>query len=528
MCSNALRRALFTLIGMACASTASAGTITTWLGSGTANKWTTSGNWTTTPTTSGTFSLIYSGTPAQNTSFNNVGAVKVDSIQFRNDGSTGKTSRFTLSNPANTLSLTAGGSVTSTAAVSGTLQDTISTNLSLLGSGTFDLGSNHNLVLSGTLSSVGPLVKTGAGSLLLQGASTTLSGGLQIDGGLVQTNATSFASFNSASVSIANGSTFQINGVTGTSGASFKVRGNSTVSLTGSSNVTFSNPNFNTADPSVTTPVTLTLAGGGAGSAGTGVVQGAIQDNSGSGTVGVTIGTAAATNLWVLQGNNTYSGDTTVTTGGKLLMDGVVSGSSTTTSSGYLGGSGTFGGAVSVLSGTLSPGGLSNDLVRGVISDSIGKLTVGSLSLSSPATTAMTITGSTAGSYDQIAGSTSVNYGGTLALTLSGSYVDQTVFDLFSGFTTHTGSFSSITLSAAGTDYDGLTFSGADANGDWLSTWNGNNQALKFSQSTGQLTVVPEPSTIIFAGIGMAMFGWSTWTRRRAKARRQAIEAAIA
>jgi hypothetical protein len=26
-----------------------------------------------------------------------------------------------------------------------------------------------------------------------------------------------------------------------------------------------------------------------------------------------------------------------------------------------------------------------------------------------------------------------VNYGGTLALTLSGSYVDQTTFDLFSG-----------------------------------------------------------------------------------------------
>ena len=30
------------------------------------------------------------------------------------------------------------------------------------------------------------------------------------------------------------------------------------------------------------------------------------------------------------------------------------------------------------------------------------------------------------------------------------------------------------------------------------------------------------------AGIGMAMFGWSNWTRRRAKARRQVIEAAIA
>jgi hypothetical protein len=64
--------------------------------------------------------------------------------------------------------------------------------------------------------------------------------------------------------------------------------------------------------------------------------------------------------------------------------------------------------------------------------------------------------------------------------------------------------------------------------GDWISTWTSDNQRLIFSQSSGTLTVVPEPSTIVFAGIGIAMFGWSTWTRRRAKARRQAIEAALA
>ena len=64
--------------------------------------------------------------------------------------------------------------------------------------------------------------------------------------------------------------------------------------------------------------------------------------------------------------------------------------------------------------------------------------------------------------------------------------------------------------------------------GDWISTWNTDHQRLIFSQSTGTLTVVPEPSTIVFAGIGIAMFGWSTWTRRRAKARRQVIEASIA
>jgi hypothetical protein len=64
--------------------------------------------------------------------------------------------------------------------------------------------------------------------------------------------------------------------------------------------------------------------------------------------------------------------------------------------------------------------------------------------------------------------------------------------------------------------------------GDWITGWNSDQQRLVFSQSTGSLTIVPEPSTIVFAGIGMAMFGWSTWTRRRANVRRQAIEAATA
>jgi autotransporter-associated beta strand protein len=275
----------------------------------------------------------------------------------------------------------------------------------------------------------------------------------------------------------------------------------------------------------------LSLLGGSLGNQGTQTIDGVIQNNSGSGTVGVTVGTAATTNVWVLKGNNTYSGATTVSTGGKLLMDGVVSGSSTTTSSGYLGGSGTFGGAVSILSGTLAPGGTSTS--GGIITDTIDTLTVGSLSLSAPATTVMTVTGSTAGLYDQIVGSSSVNYGGTLALTMNtqASYADFTTFNLFSGFTSTSGSLGFITLNAVGTDFAGLTFTQDGSTGDWYTGWiaaGSDGQQLKFSQSTGTLTVVPEPSTIVFAGIGMAMFGWSTWTRRRAKTRRQAIEAAIA
>jgi hypothetical protein len=533
MFASALRCPLFSLIALAAASTASAGTITTWSGTAGNNNWSTAGNWTTTPTTTGTFSLVYRGTTASGTSTNNLGQVRVDSILFGNDGSAGQTKSFRLlSTATSSLLLTNGGSVTTTAATSGTLSDVINTTVLLSGTGNFNIGSNHNLTLTGTLNNAGSIVKTGGGELLLSGT-TTLSG-LRIDQGVVQVNATSYSGLNGLEVGIgSSGSTgtLRVNGVTGPSSATVKLGGDATIQATNSSNVTFTSSTFNSANAAVTSPTTLSLLGGSLGNQGTQTIDGVIQNNSGSGTVGVTVGTAATTNVWVLKGNNTYSGATTVSTGGKLLMDGVVSGSSTTTSSGYLGGSGTFGGAVSILSGTLAPGGTSTS--GGIITDTIDTLTVGSLSLSAPATTVMTVTGSTAGLYDQIVGSSSVNYGGTLALTMNtqASYADFTTFNLFSGFTSTSGSLGFITLNAVGTDFAGLTFTQDGSTGDWYTGWiaaGSDGQQLKFSQSTGTLTVVPEPSTIVFAGIGMAMFGWSTWTRRRAKTRRQAIEAAIA
>jgi len=200
------------------------------------------------------------------------------------------------------------------------------------------------------------------------------------------------------------------------------------------------------------------------------------------------------------------------------LMDGQISASSTTTSSGYLGGSGTFGGLVQILGGTLSPGGSSTS--GGVINPSIATLTVGSLTLggsTSTATTMMRITGSGAGQFDQIVGSGSIQYGGTLALSLTGSYAPLTSFQLFSGFSTpRTGDFAAITLSASGTPYAGMTFTSFGDNNNWQTGWQ-NNQKIFFSEATGTLTIVPEPSTIVFAGMGIAVFGASTWWRRRRK-----------
>ena len=531
-----LRQAFLVLLGLATASTASAGTITTWTGTGSNNNWSQNGNWSLKPTVSGTtFSLVYQGNVTRTTSQNDLGGVvKVDSILFNNNNSSGQTSTYILSRSSTaSLSLANGGTVTTTAAVTGTLGDAISSPIAMLGVGNFNIGSNHNLSVSGSLTGGGSIVKTGGGTLTLTGANALTA--LTIDQGAVQVNQTAFTGISGLTVDVGsagNAGVIRFNGVgvpgVGRTSASFNIRmgGNANVTANANSNLEFTASEFNVANAGITSPTTLTLAGGGAGSSGSQQISGVIQDNSGSGIVNLTI---TGGNVWQLDGVNSYTGSTTINAGGRLMLNGSIDAASTTTSNGGgIYGTGTFNGDV-ISSGTIAPGGVS---LSGTISDSVGALTLRSLTLSgNSAVTELTITGSDAGMYDQILGSSALTYAGTLALTLSDLttvYDDNTVFNLFSSFTSTSGTLGGITLAAFGTDYDGLTFSSADANGDWLSTWNTNNQALRFSQANGTLTVVPEPSTIVFAGIGMAMFGWSTWTRRRANARRQAIEAAIA
>ncbi|RLS47829.1 MAG: PEP-CTERM sorting domain-containing protein, partial [Planctomycetota bacterium] len=43
----------------------------------------------------------------------------------------------------------------------------------------------------------------------------------------------------------------------------------------------------------------------------------------------------------------------------------------------------------------------------------------------------------------------------------------------------------------------------------------GQQQYLVFQAQSGNLVVVPEPSTIVFAGLGVAMSGWTMWKKRR-------------
>ena len=485
-----------TVACMAAASTASAGTLTTWSGSGANSNWSTAANWSTPLNTSDTFSLVFSGNLRTTATNDLSGEVIVDSILFTNTVGGSPTSNFTLKKSAATvllqsttpaLSFLNGATVTTNAATSGTLSDSITSAIAFGGTATFNMGSNHNFLLSGVLTG-GTLVKQGAGDLNLSNTNTFTA--LSIQEGTVQVNSLSIAGITGLTVDIgSSGQTgtfrFAHSGTTPVpTNMKFNLNGDANITTGNFGNITFNAANFNQAVAGVTTPVTLSLIGGGSIAKGTQTINGVIQDNSASGKVGVTIGNATSQNVWVLNGINTYTGSTTIEANGKLLMNGSVAAGSTTTTNGYLGGSGTFGGAVIVSSGTLAPGGSS---AGGVIDDTVDVLTMASLSLSGSSQTLMQINGTTRGTdYDglDISGGGLIN-GGVLSLSFgnSSAFANNTAFDLFNFSGSQSGNFSDVTS----TGYYAGTW--ALANGKW--TLESRGQILSFTPSTGDLVAEP-------------------------------------
>jgi len=242
-------------------------------------------------------------------------------------------------------------------------------------------------------------------------------------------------------------------------------------------------------------PIALTVGGNNASTTYAGVL---------SGTGGSLI--KAGTGTLNFTGTGSYTGATQVNAG-SLLVSGLLSTTDVTVNAGgLLGGlGGLLQGNVTVASsGTISPGNFGG----------VGTLTVGSLSLAAGSRTLMGITGVSSSLYDQLVGTGTggLTYGGNLDLVLSGSYATGTTWNLFSNFLTKNGDFAGVGLTATG-EYAGLTFT--NASGVWKSTTTANNQYLEFTQSTGNLVVVPEPSTIAMTLAGLACGGWQVARRRR-------------
>ncbi|HEX3720473.1 MAG TPA: autotransporter-associated beta strand repeat-containing protein [Verrucomicrobiae bacterium] len=326
------------------------------------------------------------------------------------------------------------------------------------GTGGFNVASGATLAISDPITGSGTLTKSGPGTLVLSGTNT-FSGALDVDsdsnanndGALVITSSNAIADVASP-IAIQNtlggASTFELAGTNANIlvTQNFTINGRSpfvpailnaagTNTLAG--NLTFggggpqyiiesdsglltlgtstNSVTFTTADPQ-----TLTLQGNGAVFAAGGIddVTNTISiEKEGNGSL-------------TLGGVNTYTGSTTVT-GGALIVDGTIGAGAVTVSGGSLGGAGTIGGTVNVgAAGTFSPGA------------PLGTLTINN-ALTLAGNTVVTVN-KTSGVNSQVAGLTSVAYGGALTVSnISGALASGDSFHVFPAISA-AGNFTSI------------------------------------------------------------------------------------
>ena len=287
--------------------------------------------------------------------------------------------------------------------------------------------------------------------------------------------------------------------------------------------ITFDNANASYAIVQSVNSLPITLQGSGTNSSLVSVLAGShvIQSKlilASTVDVNVAAGAALTVNNAILNGAGGRNYTLDKLGAGTLYLNGTNSYTGgTVVEAGTLSGNGSVTGLVALQSGAM--------LAAGSEADAFGVFTVGSLAMDFGSKTMLQISGTTAGiDYDQIAiAGGSLTYGGELALTLSGSYALGTSFSLFDGFATHYGTLTDVTLSTpADSVYNGLTFTKSVFGTDvvWWTNPNTSGQSLKFTEATGTLVVVPEPSTIVIASIGVALAG--LWRFRRRKAATQA------
>jgi autotransporter-associated beta strand protein len=364
-----------------------------------------------------------------------------------------------------TLSLNGSGYTFASALVNGGAI----TSGTLTSAGLFDMRAG---TVSAILAGAGNLAKTTTGTVTLSSANTYAGGSTVTAGRLVVGNAAALGA--SSGALAVNGGTLDLGGISVAVGP-----------LSGSAGAVIT-----TANAAGTATLTTSVGSG------TSIFGGVIQNN-GSGLVALTKTGAGVLDL---TGVNSYTGATTVSAG-TLLVNGQLGNTAVTVGGGAtLGGAGSIGGAVTV-NGILSPG------------NSPGVLSVASLVLGGSSTALMEIAGTTAGTqYDQIGLTSGLAYGGTLQLNVSQAFGDNTTFNLFTGFTSFTGNFSSVV--SVGSAYGGVTF--ARIGDVWTSGTAAGNQSLQFDQATGNLVIVPEPGAVALAGIGIVAAGWAI-RRRRAR-----------
>jgi len=358
-----------------------------------------------------------------------------------------------------------------------------------------------NLIVGGAIGGGAfSLVKNGVGTLTLLSDASSYNGSVTINGGTLNVGSLNNKnlpgplgiSAGTSSKLVFNGGTLQYTGNTAAdTDRGFRLTGNATFDASGngaSATMSFSSAGTPTVDAG---NKTLTLTGSNTGN---NFMSASISDNA---TDSITSFVKSGAGTWIMGGNNTYTGSTSVTAG-KLLINGSTSSSSpVTVTGGTLGGTGTVGGSVSVGSaGTIAGG------VNGV-----GTLALSnSLTLNSNSTFSAGISGSAPGTgYSQLllAGAVTLNGVNNLALTLSYTPSNQQLFFLTAGATSITGSFDSLNgVSVALAQGASFTL-GAQ---QFIIGYTGNSTAGTFQGGNDlvlQASSVPEPSTWALLGLGL-------------------------
>ncbi len=245
----------------------------------------------------------------------------------------------------------------------------------------------------------------------------------------------------------------------------------------------------------------LTLEGSNAGA---NTMAGVISNTGGVGDSDNVLSlTKSGTGTWVLAGDNTYKGLTTVS-GGMLLINGDQSASTgavSVASGATLSGSGTVGGATTIANGAFLAAGNS----PGVLSFT------SDLTLNATSTTTMELAGNdgVAGTdFDKITVGGKITFNGTLKIVSFTSYnINQTEsYDLFD-FGSSSGDFANVSVAATAMTRSGDIWTGIDG----LNTYS-------FDQGNGVLSVtasaVPEPATYA-ALAGLGILGFAVHRRRR-------------